>query len=159
MPPVKASQDPHPNALGLDLHDYLELVDWAGRAIREGKRGHIPEHTPALLQRLGMAPSGYLRQVQGHSQRPRPIALGAVEHPTRPGHPPGSSVHQGDRSRELSLLDGPCRSLNVAGRPPCNDGSRRTSLLQRPARWCLALAIGTHNSAFFSSSALTRTPP
>ena len=57
---VKAAQDPRPNALGLELREYLELVDWAGRAIREGKRGHIPQHTAAILQRLGLAPSGYL---------------------------------------------------------------------------------------------------
>lgn len=39
LPLVKAAQDPHPNALGRELHDYLEPVRWAGRAIRHGKRG------------------------------------------------------------------------------------------------------------------------
>jgi len=31
------------------LIDYLELVDWTGRCIREDKRGAISEQTPALL--------------------------------------------------------------------------------------------------------------
>ncbi len=36
------------------LKDYLELVDWAGREIKLGKRGYIPANTPPLLARLGM---------------------------------------------------------------------------------------------------------
>jgi REP element-mobilizing transposase RayT len=34
------------------LQDYLELVDWSGRMIREDKRGYISSSTPPLLQRL-----------------------------------------------------------------------------------------------------------
>ena len=36
------------------LKDYLELVDWAGRAIKENKRGYIPSGMPPILTRLGM---------------------------------------------------------------------------------------------------------
>jgi len=36
------------------LIDYLELVDWTGRLIREGKRGAISAQTPALLISLGL---------------------------------------------------------------------------------------------------------
>ncbi len=36
------------------LKDYLELVDWAGREIKPGKKGFIPANTPPLLTRLGM---------------------------------------------------------------------------------------------------------
>ena len=43
-----------PDGLPLNLSDYLELVDWSGRIIREDKRGVIPEHLPTLLQRLDM---------------------------------------------------------------------------------------------------------
>gem|GEM_PF-3422198 len=34
MPLVKASQDDHVHVVGYTERDYLELVDWAGRAIR-----------------------------------------------------------------------------------------------------------------------------
>jgi len=34
--------------------DYLELVDWSGRIIREGKRGFIHPDSPPILQRLGL---------------------------------------------------------------------------------------------------------
>ncbi|MES9857402.1 MAG: hypothetical protein ABW166_12460 [Sedimenticola sp.] len=36
MPLVKQKDDNHPNAIGFTAIDYLELVDWAGRAVREG---------------------------------------------------------------------------------------------------------------------------
>jgi hypothetical protein len=38
-----------PNGLSFRLTDYLELVDWTGRILRDGKRGAIPESTPQIL--------------------------------------------------------------------------------------------------------------
>lgn len=43
------AQDPHPNSIGFTLVDYLKLTDWAGRAVRAGKRGHIDEEIPPSL--------------------------------------------------------------------------------------------------------------
>ena len=57
---VKQSQDPHRNAIGYTTKDYLELVDWAGRAIRDGKRGAIPTSAPPILERLKLNPKTYL---------------------------------------------------------------------------------------------------
>jgi hypothetical protein len=51
-------------ALPFHYRDYLELVDWSGRAIRDDKKGYIPEHAPAILQRLGMAPDALLDYLQ-----------------------------------------------------------------------------------------------
>ncbi|MGB5444352.1 MAG: transposase, partial [Psychromonas sp.] len=36
------------------LLDYIELVDWSGRIIREDKRGAISNHYPKLLSQLGL---------------------------------------------------------------------------------------------------------
>ncbi|MDA3934853.1 MAG: hypothetical protein PF630_11090 [Gammaproteobacteria bacterium] len=47
------------------LHDYLELVDWSGRAIHPHKRGKIADHQPTILQRLQMEPAELLRYL-GH---------------------------------------------------------------------------------------------
>jgi len=43
-----------PEAIGLPfvLKDYLELVDWTGRLIREGKRGAMNSSLPPILERL-----------------------------------------------------------------------------------------------------------
>jgi putative transposase len=43
--------------------DYLMLVDWTGRAIRADKRGHIPVHLAAIMERLGLDKSVWFRQV------------------------------------------------------------------------------------------------
>ncbi|MGR9109026.1 MAG: transposase, partial [Gammaproteobacteria bacterium] len=41
-------------AIPFAFDDYLELVDWTGRAIHPNKRGHIPPNYPKILDRLGI---------------------------------------------------------------------------------------------------------
>ena len=84
---VKQSQDPHKNAIGYTTKDYLELVDWAGRAIRDNKRGAIPNSIPPILERLKLNPKTYLAFVgKSSSHLPDRIrqqhnkALGSVQH-------------------------------------------------------------------------------
>jgi len=48
------------DGLPCDLKDYLELVDWSGRAIHPHKRGKIADHLPKILQRLQIEPSALL---------------------------------------------------------------------------------------------------
>jgi len=43
-----------PAGICFSLIDYIELVDWTGRCIREDKRGAISAQTPALLGVLGL---------------------------------------------------------------------------------------------------------
>jgi len=43
-----------PKGLPFRLTDYMELVDWSGRIIREGKRGSISEQASPILQRLNI---------------------------------------------------------------------------------------------------------
>jgi REP element-mobilizing transposase RayT len=52
MPFGAASETPW--AIPFIFEDYLELVDWTGRAIRSDKRGHIPWGHPEILDRLGI---------------------------------------------------------------------------------------------------------
>jgi len=42
-----------PEGIAFAFQDYLELVGWTGRAIREDKRGHIPSHLAPIFERLG----------------------------------------------------------------------------------------------------------
>ena len=52
------------NTIPYSLTDYLELVNWSGRTIVEGKKGFIPEQLPPILQRLKLDPAQYLTYVK-----------------------------------------------------------------------------------------------
>lgn len=64
----------HPQAVAFTTKDYLELVDWAGRAIRDDKKGSISNELPSILERLGIAPNVYLAHVR--DKRTQAIILG-----------------------------------------------------------------------------------
>lgn len=44
--------------------DYLDLVDWTGRAVRSDKRGAIPEGEPPILKRLGVKAENWIDAVR-----------------------------------------------------------------------------------------------
>ncbi len=46
--------DNHTAGINFQLKDYLELVDYSGRAIREDKTGHIDSTLPPILERLAI---------------------------------------------------------------------------------------------------------
>lgn len=52
QPFVGNPQKQIPDGLPFALKDYLELVEWSGRILREDKRGTIDGHLPGILQRL-----------------------------------------------------------------------------------------------------------
>ncbi|MES9816740.1 MAG: hypothetical protein ABW155_08825 [Candidatus Thiodiazotropha sp.] len=58
-----------PNGLPFRLKDYLELVDWTGRAILEHKRGYIPGDQPPILDRLQIDPQHWLYMTQYFESR------------------------------------------------------------------------------------------
>ena len=41
--------------------DYLDLVDWTGRIVREDKRGTINQQLPPILERLNIEPKTWLK--------------------------------------------------------------------------------------------------
>ncbi|MBU2714442.1 transposase, partial [Zooshikella harenae] len=43
-----------PSTISFSSKDYLQLVDWLGRAIRDDKRGAIPSNMPPILERLNI---------------------------------------------------------------------------------------------------------
>lgn len=46
----------HQAGILYSFSDYLQLVDWTGRAIRDDKRGAIDHRRPPIVQRLGVEP-------------------------------------------------------------------------------------------------------
>jgi len=50
--------------LPISFNDYLQLVDWTGRQIREGKRGSIDKNLPPILARLNIDASAWCTAMQ-----------------------------------------------------------------------------------------------
>jgi hypothetical protein len=59
------------------LDDYLELVDWAGRAVRQGKTGYIMANAPPILARMNIGPEDLVHFLISKQEYPR--AIGPVE--------------------------------------------------------------------------------
>ena len=53
-----------PDGLPFRLVDYVELVDWTGRQIRDDKRGSIDSDLPCILQRLDIDEEHWLYMTQ-----------------------------------------------------------------------------------------------
>ena len=51
--------------LPMSNRQYVDLVDFTGRQIRPGKRGHIAENEPPALRRLGLDSRHWTGQVKG----------------------------------------------------------------------------------------------
>ena len=68
-----------PDGIPFVLSDYLALVDWSGRIIREDKKGHIPEHLPDILQRLDIDPRNWVYLTKNF-EHPFKNLVGTVHH-------------------------------------------------------------------------------
>ncbi|MEM7258401.1 MAG: hypothetical protein AAF404_13570 [Pseudomonadota bacterium] len=53
-----------PQGLPFLLTDYLELLDWTGRQIRDDKRGYIDADLPCILNRLEINEDHWLYMTQ-----------------------------------------------------------------------------------------------
>ena len=65
-------------AIPFHFPDYLEFLDWSGRAIRADKRGHIPSDLPAILSRLRIDPLVW-KQVMSPQGNHFRRAIGQIE--------------------------------------------------------------------------------
>jgi REP element-mobilizing transposase RayT len=74
LAPFKEQSD---EGIPFNLKDYLELVDWSGREIKNYKRGHIPATTPPILQRLQMNGAAVLEYL-AKDDLPSPSAIGPI---------------------------------------------------------------------------------
>jgi len=64
LPFVGNPKQDMPLGLPFKLTDYLELLDWTGRIIREDKRGAISAKLPPILQRLNIRSDNWLELTQ-----------------------------------------------------------------------------------------------
>ncbi|MBL38709.1 MAG: transposase [Xanthomonadales bacterium] len=79
MPFADQAEDDPERAIPYESRDYLELVDWSGRAIVEGKRGRIPENLPPILERLKIDPDNYVRFINRTQKHRFHSVIGAVD--------------------------------------------------------------------------------
>ncbi|MEO0444208.1 MAG: transposase [Pseudomonadota bacterium] len=52
--------DDYQNGISFNFADYLALINWSGRAIRDDKRGSISNQLPPILDRLAIEPEIWL---------------------------------------------------------------------------------------------------
>jgi REP element-mobilizing transposase RayT len=57
------------NTIPFHVDEYIALVDWTGRAIRDDKRGSIPQHLAHIFERLNMSSDDWLEAVNNASHR------------------------------------------------------------------------------------------
>ncbi len=69
MPFVGNPHNDNPRGQEFYLKEYLALVDWNGRAIRNDKRGGISSELPPILQRLQINPKAWLQMTTGFESR------------------------------------------------------------------------------------------
>jgi hypothetical protein len=62
--------------LPLSLDEYLELLDWTGRQLADGKRGVIPGHLEPILERLDIPTGSWLDLAQNFGRLFERIAGG-----------------------------------------------------------------------------------
>lgn len=64
VPFVGNPREPMPQGLPFKLSEYLELLDWTGRIVRDDKCGAITNSTPKILSRLNIETKNWLQSAQ-----------------------------------------------------------------------------------------------
>lgn len=72
-----SSHAPLSEGIPFTQQDYLKLIDWTGRAVREDKRGAIEQTLPPILKRLGIEEESWIDSVS-HFQKYFSRAAGSV---------------------------------------------------------------------------------
>lgn len=65
LQPFMSARESRPQ-IPFSLKDYLELVDWSGRVIREGKVGAIAERIPPIMQRVSIDRDAWALAMEPH---------------------------------------------------------------------------------------------
>ena len=60
MPLIGSNLQIEATGIGIKPKDYLELVDWTGRQIRDNPSGSIDANAPPILQRLNVSPKHWI---------------------------------------------------------------------------------------------------
>lgn len=76
-----------PRGLIFILIDYIELIDWTGRIIRDDKRGFISGSAPSILQRLNISTKHWIELTTKFEQRFKGISIFPLHLPQHNQYP------------------------------------------------------------------------
>lgn len=65
-------------AIPMLRNDYLALIDWSGRAMRNNKHGAIPDDLPLILVRLGFDKTDWMQHIQ-YFEKHFPTVAGCID--------------------------------------------------------------------------------
>jgi hypothetical protein len=96
--PFKGVRERDPDkSIDFEFKDYLRLVDWTGRAIREDKKGAIPNDLAPILERIGLNPNAWLKSVSHYNKNYFSV-LGAIDRVRAFAQVQKKSWHRGQRA-------------------------------------------------------------
>jgi len=79
LPFINNAKKGHKNkAIMFELNEYITLVDWSGREIRQDKHGFISENIPLILCRLGIDEKDWINHIR-YFERQFPTVAGNIE--------------------------------------------------------------------------------
>ncbi|MEW8276193.1 MAG: alpha-amylase family glycosyl hydrolase [Candidatus Thiodiazotropha taylori] len=98
LQPFKRAREKEPTKyIEFELNDYLRLVDWTGRAIREDKKGAIPSDLAPILERIGLNPDAWLKSVSYYNRNYFSV-MGAIDRIKAFAQEQEKSWHRGQRA-------------------------------------------------------------
>jgi len=86
FPFVGGVREGMPDGLPFYLADYLDLVNWTGRAVREDKREAIAEDLQPILERIGITRAAWLELAQDFGFHMVTVRLLRLLDPSRRSH-------------------------------------------------------------------------
>jgi REP element-mobilizing transposase RayT len=96
--PFKGVREKDPDkSIDFEFKDYLRLVDWTGRAIREDKKGAIPTDLAPILERIGLNPDAWLKSASHYNKNYFSV-LGAIDRVKAFAQVQKKSWHRGQRA-------------------------------------------------------------
>jgi REP element-mobilizing transposase RayT len=93
----RSSEEGAEMPIDFDLNDYLRLVDWTGRAIREDKKGAIPSDLAPILERVGLNPDAWVTSISHYNNNYFSV-LGAIDRIKAYAQMQKKSWHRGQRA-------------------------------------------------------------
>ena len=100
VPSVRASNK---GCLPMTFAEYLNLLDWTGRQLRQDKRGAIPQDLAPILERLHVSDEGWM-QLMGRFSRLFRRAAGRPQSMLSEGQQRGCRLMQGIRHSRAIFL-------------------------------------------------------